>query len=119
MGPVLDVVGVDEVPVRAHREAAAAIARPQRAPNRDGNGARLATDIQNTSVRAGRNGDERTVAAHAAERLRGDARSIVQVCLARTVRTEHRLIEMDYDLRSDAVAGICRLRLWGSGHCSF
>src|SRR5512138_2677120 len=110
-GPVLDVVGLNEPPVRAHREAAAAIARPQRAANRDGNGARLAADVEDTSVSAGRDGDERAVAADAPKGLRGDARSVVQVCVARAVRTEHRLIEMNHDLRNEAVAGLGRLRL--------
>ena len=96
--PVVDVVGVDKAAVRAHREPAAAIARPERPANRRRNRARLAADVQHRAAFARRHRHQRPVAADAPERLRGNACSVVKERLAGAVRSQHRLLQMNDDL---------------------
>ena len=96
--PVVDVVGVDIAAVRAHREPAAAIARPERPANRRRNRTRLAADVQHRAAFARRHRHQRPVAADAPERLRGNARAVVKERLAGAVRSQHRLLQMNDDL---------------------
>ena len=103
--PVADMVRMNEAAVRAHREAAAAIAQPESASNRRRHGARLAPDVQHRAAFVRRHRNQRAVATHPAERLRGNARAVVEERLARTVRAEHRLIQMNDDLMQVMVAG--------------
>ena len=104
MDPVVDMVRMNEAAVRAHRKAAAAITGPERPSNRRRHRARLAADVEHRAAFVRRHRDQRGVAAHSAERLRGNARSVVEKRLAHTVRAEHRLIQMNDDLMQVMVA---------------
>ena len=117
--PVADVMRVDEALVRAHGEAAATIAGRECTADRWRNHARLAADVQHFAGIARRQGHERAVAARAAERLRGDAGSVLQVRLARAVWTQRRPIQMNDHLSDWTAGGVAATNLRRGRHRSF
>ena len=62
IGPVLDVMTVDEVPVRAAPKAAAVVAHLQAAPDRRRNRSRLAADVQRSDLPAVGHAHQRGIA---------------------------------------------------------
>ena len=100
--PVVDVVGVEEVAVLAAGEAAAAVARPQRAAHRGRDRPRLAAVSNN-----------RSIAGQPARGLGRKGAAVVQLAAALAVVREHLLVDVDDDLV--ALAG--RTALAGMGDC--
>src|SRR5437762_531967 len=79
IGPVLDVVALRETRAVAPREAAAAVARAQRALQSKRDAACLAADVQRLAVRTLDDADERAVAAEPSHRVERERRAVVEL----------------------------------------
>ena len=78
MKPVFHVMAVDEPSPAASGKPTTPVTNQERAPYCGRDDPRLAADIQDITARVLRNGDQRGVAAQAAERLGRDARAILE-----------------------------------------
>ena len=85
--PVVDMMGVEEAPILTSGEAAATIARAERAPDRRRDRARLAAVP-----------DEGGVAGEPSRRFRGERASVFELAAALAVVRERGFVGVDDDL---------------------
>src|SRR5204862_5859773 len=79
VGPVLHVVAVAEARAVAAREAAAAVARFQRAPDRGRDATSLAADVQRLAIAAFEHAEDGAVAAESPDRRKRQRRATVEL----------------------------------------
>ena len=85
--PVVDMMGVEEAPILTSGEAAATIARAERAPDRRRDRARLAAVP-----------DEGGVAGEPSRRFRGERASVSELAAAPAIVRERGFVGVDDDL---------------------
>ncbi len=99
MGPVLDVVTLDEIPRGAPREAAATVSGPECPVNGGRDAAGLSTDVERHAISVFHQAHDSRVAGEAPGALVGKLRTVLQLRAARGVRIrEHLGVYMDDDV---------------------
>ena len=97
-GPVMDVMTLAE-PARASREPTAVVAMIESTSDRRWNRAFLAPHVENRAVFAMSHPHDSAIAGDSLRRLRGDAVTVFEHHLARSLRVgQHRFVDMHHHL---------------------
>jgi len=94
----MHVMGVDIASVGAAREAAAAVARVQRAAKGGLDASRFSTDVERVAMLVLLDSHDAAIACQAANRLGGKRGAVFDLALTRCALSQRLLLDMDNDL---------------------